>query len=42
MICGGERGSQFSTDDYIMAAMILYIDIIRMFLEILRLFGSRN
>lgn len=28
-------------DDYIIAAIILYIDIIRLFLEILKLFGSR-
>jgi len=38
----GSRGAQFSTDDYIMAAMMLYIDIMQMFLEILRLFGDRD
>lgn len=38
----GLRSSQFSTDDYIMAAMFLYIDIIQIFLEILRFFGTRE
>ena len=36
----GEKSSQFSIDDYIFAAMVLYIDIIRLFLEILRILGK--
>lgn len=32
---------RFGPDDYIIAAIILYIDIIRLFLEILKLFGGR-
>jgi FtsH-binding integral membrane protein len=35
MIAGGKRG-QFSYDDYIVASLILYIDIIRLFLYMLR------
>lgn len=42
MICGGDRAVQFSTDDYMMAAMVLYIDILQMFLELLRIFGDRR
>lgn len=29
-------------DDYIVAALIIYMDFIRMFLEILRLFGEKK
>lgn len=36
----GEKSSQFSIDDYIFAAMVLYIDIMRLFLEILRILGK--
>ena len=32
----------FSLDDYIAAAIILDIDIIRLFLILLRIFGSKN
>lgn len=31
---------QFTIDDYVFAAMVLYIDIIRLFLEVLRLLGA--
>ena len=42
MIIGGER-FEISYDDYIFAAMILYIDIIRLFLYILAMLkGSRR
>ena len=37
----GEKSSQFSIDDYIFAAMVLYIDIMRLFLEILRVLGKK-
>ena len=40
LICGGKRYG-LSIDDYIFAALILYIDIIQLFLEILRLLGNR-
>jgi FtsH-binding integral membrane protein len=32
----------FSLDDYIAAAIILDIDIIRLFLILLKIFGSKN
>ena len=39
----GERSNELSIDDYVFASMILYIDIMRLFLEILRLLGkSKN
>jgi len=41
MIVGGDRGFSLSTDDYILAAMMLYIDIVRLFIEILRIVGDR-
>jgi FtsH-binding integral membrane protein len=37
----GQDGGGFSKDDYIVAALMLYIDIMRLFLEILRLVGSK-
>ena len=33
---------EISAEDYILASMIIYMDIINMFLHILRLFGQRN
>jgi protein lifeguard len=41
LIMGGKR-YELSIDDYIMAAMILYLDIINIFLELLKIFGNRN
>jgi FtsH-binding integral membrane protein len=38
MICGGNHKYQFNPDDYIFAALSLYIDIINLFLYILSLF----
>ena len=35
-------GQKCSMDDYIIGAMMLYLDIINMFLYLLRLFGDRN
>jgi FtsH-binding integral membrane protein len=40
LIMGGKR-YEIGIDDYIMAAMILYLDIINIFLELLRLFGNK-
>merc|ERR1711988_1149497 len=37
----GKHSHKYSIDDYVMAAMALYIDIIRLFLELLRIFGQR-
>ena len=34
--------NNFSCDDYILAAMTLYFDIIRLFIQILRILGSRG
>jgi len=37
----GKFGQEYSVDDYIIAAIMIYIDIIQMFLYILQLFGRR-
>lgn len=42
LIIGGKHSHEFSVDDYIMAAISLYIDIIQLFLHLLRLFGQRR
>lgn len=44
LVVGGKhRAISFSSDDYIFAALNLYIDIVQLFLYLLRLFGnSRN
>jgi FtsH-binding integral membrane protein len=46
LIVGGKHGSsrenQISIDDYCMAAITLYIDIIQLFLMLLQLFGQRR
>ena len=39
-LISGKFGIEYSIDDYIFAAMELYIDIIRLFLEILRILGK--
>lgn len=41
LIMGG-REKELTMDNYVLGAVILYIDIIRLFLEILRIFGKRN
>jgi len=38
----GKRSKEFSIDDYILAALNLYLDIVNLFIEILSLFGERN
>ena len=40
MILGGKHKRQFEEDDYILAALILYLDIINMFLYILEALGN--
>jgi FtsH-binding integral membrane protein len=40
LILGGKR-YEISIDDYIMAAMILYLDIINIFLQLLKIFGNK-
>lgn len=43
MIVGAKHGShKFGLDDYVFAAMTLYMDIIQLFLHLLRLFGDRR
>lgn len=43
LIIGGEgKAAAYSLDDYVLAAMNVYIDIIQLFIEILRLIGSRR
>lgn len=42
MIVGGNHKNQFSVDDYVFAALNLYLDIINLFLYLLSLLGSRN
>lgn len=37
----GEKAAAFSIDDYVFAAMVIYIDIIRLFIEILRVLGKK-
>ena len=39
MIVGGRR-KQFTIDDYILGALMLYIDIVQLFLYILSILGS--
>jgi len=41
-IIGGKHEQQFSIDDYASAAICLYIDIIQLFIHLLRIFGERN
>jgi len=42
MIMGGNHQHEFSIDDYAMAAICLYMDIIQLFLSILRLLGQKD
>jgi FtsH-binding integral membrane protein len=42
MIVGGERSFQISMDDYVLGALVLYVDIIRLFLYILRAMGKKK
>jgi len=40
MIIGGKHKHKFSVDDYAMAAITLYLDIIHLFLKLLRILGQ--
>mmetsp|Transcript_112903 Transcript_112903/g.319405 ORF Transcript_112903/g.319405 Transcript_112903/m.319405 type:complete len:269 (-) Transcript_112903:136-942(-) len=42
MIMGGSHQHEFSVDDYAMAAICLYLDIIQLFLSLLRLLGQKD
>jgi len=42
MIIGGNHKVSFSIDDYVFAALNLYLDIINLFLFLLQLFGDRK
>jgi len=42
LIMGGGHKVSFSTDDYVFAALNLYLDIINIFLELLSLFGDKK
>mmetsp|Transcript_107337 Transcript_107337/g.334550 ORF Transcript_107337/g.334550 Transcript_107337/m.334550 type:complete len:179 (-) Transcript_107337:68-604(-) len=42
MIMGGNHQHEFSVDDYAMAAICLYLDIIQLFLSLLRLLGEKD
>eukprot|EP00746_Dinoflagellata_sp_MGD_P065479 gnl/MRDRNA2_/MRDRNA2_272837_c0_seq1.p1 gnl/MRDRNA2_/MRDRNA2_272837_c0~~gnl/MRDRNA2_/MRDRNA2_272837_c0_seq1.p1 ORF type:complete len:248 (-),score=18.85 gnl/MRDRNA2_/MRDRNA2_272837_c0_seq1:12-755(-) len=42
LILGGDHKHNFSIDDYVFAALSLYLDIINLFLHLLRLFGQRR
>ena len=42
MIIGGKSEMQFSIDDYVPAAISLYIDIVQLFIYFLTLFGERR
>jgi len=42
MIIGGKREYEFSIDDYVPAAIALYIDIVQLFIYFLQLFGEQE
>jgi len=42
MIVGGNHQIKFDVDDYVMAALQIYMDIINLFINLLQLFGDRN
>lgn len=42
LICGGKHSQQFGIDDYVFAALNIYLDIIQLFLQLLQLFGDRK
>mmetsp|Transcript_74923 Transcript_74923/g.236808 ORF Transcript_74923/g.236808 Transcript_74923/m.236808 type:complete len:269 (-) Transcript_74923:81-887(-) len=42
MIMGGNHQHEFCVDDYAMAAICLYLDIIQLFLSLLRLLGQKD
>jgi len=38
----GDRKKRFDEDDYILAALNIYLDIVNIFIELLKIFGSRE
>lgn len=42
MILGGKKEMQFTIDDYVPAAISLYVDIVSLFIYLLQLFGQRR
>jgi len=42
MIIGGKHANEFCVDDYCMAAISLYMDVIQLFLALLQLVGNRD
>lgn len=42
MICGGKHDTKFGVDDYVFAALTIYLDIINLFIYLLQLFGNRD
>mmetsp|Transcript_106628 Transcript_106628/g.308514 ORF Transcript_106628/g.308514 Transcript_106628/m.308514 type:complete len:247 (-) Transcript_106628:134-874(-) len=42
LIVGGDHSAKIEIDDYVFAAMMLYLDIINLFFYLLELFGDRN
>lgn len=42
LIMGGDHKMQFQVDDYVFAALNIYLDVLNLFLELLRLLGERN
>jgi protein lifeguard len=40
LIIGGQKSIQISMDDYILGSLILYIDIMRLFIIILQILGA--
>lgn len=42
MVIGGKHRVQFGIDDYVFAALNLYLDIIQLFLFLLRILGSKK
>ena len=41
-LVAGDKEKKYSEDDYILAAIGIYLDIIGIFVELLKLFGTRN
>jgi FtsH-binding integral membrane protein len=43
LIIGGEhKAHKFTVDDYVFAALTLYLDIIQLFMRLLRLLGKKK
>jgi len=42
MIIGGNHECKFDVDEYVLAALQIYMDIINIFINLLQLFGDRN